>query len=187
MTEPRPQVVIELLSLAARHRCTGAELQAAVDVLIGRSHKGRPTSKIYAPLLWGMFALVGVYGRDRFTAAKQVIHLADGPVSQRESQTRALVRRFDAGFKDEELRATREHYTRSGPGPRVAEFLSSWKRSQLPWPQDVKSEIEMDTELRTLAMANSGSIDEEFYKAFEDYAIALDKSIAASSFESGRH
>jgi hypothetical protein len=158
------------------------ELHAAVDVFTARTRKGRPKSEIYEPLLWGMFALIGVYGKDRFTAAKQVLSLADGPVAQRENQARALVRRFDENFKKEELSATQEFYARSGAGMRVVEFYDSWKRSGLPWPLHIKSATDRETELRMLAMASNGSIDAAIRKHF----VALDKSIAASTFESGR-
>jgi hypothetical protein len=177
MTEPRLEVVIDLHRLVRRHGCAGAELQAAFDIVIGRSHKahkGRPHSKIYEPLLWGMFALVGVYGRDRFTAAKQILGLADVPVEQRENRSRTFVRRFDKCF-EEELKATRDFYAQSGPGMRVSEFYDCWERSVLPWPQGVKSASDRETELR--ALASNGSID----AAIGNYIVALDKSIAEST------
>jgi hypothetical protein len=182
MTEPRPELVINMLSLAVRHGCTEAELQAAFDVVTGRSHKahkGRPHSEVYEPLLWGMFALVGVYGRDRFTAAKQILGLVDVPVEQRENRSRAFVRRFDKCF-EEELKATRAFYAQSGPGMRVSEFYDCWERSRLPWPQGLKSANDRETESR--ALASNWSSD----AAIENYIVALDKSIAESAFES-RH
>ncbi len=182
MTEPRPQVVIDMFSLAMRHGCTDSELQAAVDIWTQRNRKGRPQSKIYGRLLWGMFALVGVYGRDRFTAAKQILSLADGPGAQRENQARALVRRFDETFNGEKRSATQEFYARNGAGMRVVEFYNSWERSRLPWPHDIQSATDRESELRTLAMASNGSIDAAIKKHF----VALDKTIAASTFESGR-
>lgn len=182
MTEPRDQVVLDMFRLAWRHGCTDAELQAAVDIVTQRNRKGRPQSKIYGRLLWGMFALVGVYGRDRFTAAKQIMSLTDGPHAQRENQVRALVRRFDEAFKGEQRSATQEFYARHGLGMRVKEFYDSWERSGLPWPHDIQSATDRESELRTLAMASNGSIDAAIRKHF----VALDKTIAASTFESGR-
>jgi hypothetical protein len=179
--EPRPEVVFGMFCFALRHGYTDAELQAAVDVLTRRNQKGRPRSRIYGPLLWGMFALVGVYGRDRFTAAKQLLTLAHKPEDERENQSRALVRRFDECFKEEEeLRATRDFYAQSGPGMRVSEFYDCWERSGLPLPQGVKSATDRETELR--ALASNGSIG----AAIGNYIVALDKSIAESTFDSGR-
>jgi hypothetical protein len=181
MTEPRPEVVLAMFSLAMRHGCTGAELLAAVNVFRSQALRGRPKSTTYGRLLWGMFALVGVYGRDRFTAAKQILSLVDGPVAQRENQVRALIRRFDEVYED--LPATRDFYARSGPGLRVVEFYDAWMRAGLPWPPDVQSPTDRENELRTLAMASNGVQDAAICKHFVD----LDRSIAASTFESGRH
>jgi hypothetical protein len=129
-----------------------------------------------------MDALVAVYGRKRFTAAKEILNLAGKPVHQRDDQARALVRRFNENFPEEELRATRAFWAGYGPGMRVLEFYAFWERSGLPWPQDIKSATDWETDLRTLTMASKGTID----AATRDYIVALDNSIAASSFESGR-
>src|SRR5271163_3013102 len=66
---PRPEVVVDMDRLALRHGCTDAELHAAIDALKRSTRKGRPKSEFYGPLEWGMFALVGIYGKNRFTAA----------------------------------------------------------------------------------------------------------------------
>jgi hypothetical protein len=65
---------------------------------------------------------------------------------------------------------------------RVVEFYDFWERSGLPWPHDIKSATERETELRQLVVASNGSMD----AAITKYFVALDKSIAASSFERGR-
>lgn len=175
MIEPRPQVILEMFSLAIRHRCADAELQAAVDIVTQRTLKGRPQNKIYGRLLWAMFALVGIYGGSRFTAANLIIRLADRPVAQRENQARALVRRFDECLKDEPLRKTQEFYAGYGAGMRVAEFYTTWEWSRLPSPPGIKSATDRETELATLAMASNGAID----AAIRDYIVALDQSLAA--------
>jgi hypothetical protein len=129
-----------------------------------------------------MIALVGIYGRDRFTAAKQIVSLADGPLAQRENQIRALVRRFDQIFKAEELPATQEFWVRQGVGMRVMQFYNFWKWSGLAWPHDIKSATDSETELQKLATTSNGAVDAAVRKHFID----LDKSIAASNFETGR-
>jgi hypothetical protein len=185
MTEVHPLVFAELYHSVKRLECTEAELRAVVDFLTGtpRTRQRRPPSKIYEPLLFGMFALVVVYGRERYTAARQILHLAYTPIAQRENQARALVRRFDETFfKGEELSGMQEFYARQDPGPRVREFYDAWKRTGLPWPQDIKSETDLETDLRALAMASNGLLD----TVNGDYVVALDKTIAASTFESGR-
>jgi len=138
---PRPEVVVDMDRLALRHGCTDAELHAAIDALKRSTRKGRPKSEFYGPLEWGMFALVGIYGKNRFTAAKQILSLANGPVDQRENQARALVRRFDDSLKEGELPAVRDFYARSAADMRVVEFNDYWKRSALPWPHDLQSAI----------------------------------------------
>jgi hypothetical protein len=126
-----------------------------------------------------MNALVAVYGRKRFTAAKQILNLAGKPLYQRVNQVRALVRRFDGVCDERELRATQEYHARSYAGTRVSEFYTYWQRSGLPWPQDIKPSTDMEVELRTLAMISNGLLD----MLTGDYVLALDKSIAASTFQ----
>lgn len=183
MIEPRPRVILEIYRLWFLHGATRAELRAAVDRVTGRNQRGRPESKIYTPHLWAMCALVWVYGRDRFTAAKQILRLADRSVDQRDNQARALVRRFDESFKEGILSTTRERYARSSADARVGEFYMFWEYSGLSLPSDIKSATDWETEFRTLAMASNGWND----AALGNYVVALDKSIAASTFESGRH
>jgi hypothetical protein len=185
MTEPRADVIVEIVSLAIRYRCTAEELYAALDFLWPQTRRGPPTSEIYERLLWGMYTLVVIYGRDRYTSAKQLLNLAGRPVDQRENQARALVRRFDGAFEEGGLNEAQKSYVGYGPQLRVTMFYNFWKRSRLPLPEDIKSASDKDTELHALALAHRDAITAGL-AAIEEYYVALDKSIAASSFESGR-
>jgi len=129
-----------------------------------------------------MDSLVYVYGRKRFTAAKQILGLAGGPSAQREYQARALVRAFDTYFEHLELRSHQEFYVRQGALGRVLSFYIYWALSRLPLPRDIKSASDMATELKTLLMTNNWV----FEGGIIEYSVALDRSIAASTFESGR-
>lgn len=138
MTIPRPEVVADMHRLALRHGCTDSELHAAVDALKRPTRKGRPKGDFHGPREWGMFALVGVCGKKRFTAANQILGLANAPVDQRENKARALVRRFDHALKEGELAAVQEFYARCNADERLADFNDFWQRSGLPWPNDLQ-------------------------------------------------
>lgn len=177
MTEPRPKVVIDMFRLALMHGCTDAELRDAVDLVTQRPKRGPPRSKTYGRLLSAMFALIGIYRGDHFTAANLVLRLADGPIRQRENQARALVRRFDEEFNEESLSKTQELYAGYGAGMRVAEFYAYWRWSGLPEPPGIKSATDWESELAALAMASKGSID----AATREYIVALDQSLVRAA------
>jgi hypothetical protein len=112
------------------------------------TRKGRPKSKFYEPLEPAMLALVLVNRKRRFTAAKQILSLANGPLDQRLNQARALVRRFDESVKGGHLPAVQALFAEASPEMRHLQFHYWWYHSGLPWPPELKSRIDREIELR---------------------------------------
>jgi hypothetical protein len=179
-TEPRPEIVARIGDLARQNGWTDAELQAVVHQGKPRTQRGRRNSKTYGRYLWGMYALVVMYRRARFTAAKQILSLAGEPDHLRENQSRALVHRFNKIFPKRELCAAQKLYAGYGPGMRLVEFYDSWARSRLPRPHDIPSATQRETELQPLVIASKGTID----AAIRNHFFILDKAIGASTFQS---
>src|ERR1700756_448797 len=122
---PRPELVVELVRLMFRYQVTPAELHAAIDstpIAKARRNQGHPKSELYNRLSFGMLALITIYRRHPFTAAKQLLSAAETPVGQRENHARALVRQFYMSSHDDLTRQITQTYAKSSAVERVKAF-----------------------------------------------------------------
>jgi hypothetical protein len=179
-----PEPIAAVYWLMSKFEFTQEEIVAAVAKMQGGTSRGRPEDNFYTPLLFAMCAYVVVCGRNRFTAARQILRLAGQPDDQLENRTRALVRRFDRALgddkavSDEMCRSIREAFGKFGAS-RIHSFWFCWELSGLPRPPDVKSPAEVRDEMRKLTKA--AETDEEVLKIHLNYALALNSSLAQSN------